>query len=292
MMARPKPDRQGGQPADGRGAVVALQAEGDGDDRAVLGADDHGADDQDGGVGQDPDGADQGGQGQQGEKAGRVDGVGADLRLHEVPDRLGVAVVVAAVRAVEVAGPDLGVDGLDGDRAELAARRLRPGGGGGLELAEAAQHRVRGRAGQVELDGVAGRLAGGAGQHDQVDDAGAGRQQAEHACGQGRRAGYAHMQHRGIVTGRSDPRHHPWQATSTVRPVRVRRRVPVPGTLTGRKAWSGQTGQGAGGRTARPGQAARSTQERRPRRLRRGAAALRPGDAADRPGVTGCCCSC
>ena len=125
-------------------------------DRAVLGSDDHGADDEDLGIGQDPGRGDQAGQEQQPVEARRVGRVGADPGLDHVPDRRLVALDQARVPRRRL-GADIGLDRLDGDRR----MPVQP------EVAQAAKDRVGGRRLDVELDRVTGWLPR-SGEHDDL----------------------------------------------------------------------------------------------------------------------------
>jgi hypothetical protein len=150
-------------------AVRLVDAERDAHDRGVLGTDDHGADDQDLGVGQYPDDSDQAGDRQQCEPAGRVPASRADPRFRLLPYRSEVERTRLATFSASRLIGDFGVDVFDDDRPAPVD----------LELPKLLEHPVRLRRDEVELNRVAVRIASRAFEHDQVEDTGIGLQRLD-----------------------------------------------------------------------------------------------------------------
>jgi hypothetical protein len=162
-----------------------VDAEGNRDDRVVLRADDHGADDEDLRVRQDADGADQPGDGEQDVEARGVGRAGADDGFHDFPHRCLLPPQRTVLgRAALVVG-DRGVHLLHPDHAHPIEARVAQGG----------QHRIRGVLAHVEMDGVTVRPASGPGVHHDVVHAGSGDQAVGQLLGEVLRAHHADVQH-------------------------------------------------------------------------------------------------
>jgi len=146
------------QPPVDRPLVSVVQPERHRDDRAVFRAHHHRPHDEDLRVGQDAAGADQPGEHQQGEEAGRILRVRPDLRLHQVPHRRMLPVIRPGVRLLVRAVGDSGVHGLDQHRAVPVQ----------AEIPELPQHPVGGGLLEVELHRVPVRPLRGRRQHHQV----------------------------------------------------------------------------------------------------------------------------
>nr|BFE73571.1 hypothetical protein GCM10020092_068720 [Actinoplanes digitatis] len=162
-------------------------ADAEGGERAELRADDHRSDDQDRLVEQDTDRGDDHGDGhERQERAGQL-GLLAGLLLELLPDH-----GVDAQPGYPPCGPvgrrrQRGVDPLDDDRAV----GVQPAG------AQPVQHDAGTLADHVELQHVAARRAGGAGQHDQVGDRHVARQLFQYRLGAFLGCDHPYMQHPG-----------------------------------------------------------------------------------------------
>jgi hypothetical protein len=186
---RREPDGQREQPVRDRVPVMPLDAERDSHDHAVFGPDDHGADDEDLRVDQDPRRGDQAGADEQRIEAGRVDGPEPDPGLHHIPGWRLVPLDEAAPAGVPGRG-DHSVDRVHRDRRVPVK----------AEFAQPPQHRVGCRWENVELDRVAGGLPSVPDDHD-VGHAVRGRHGTDERVGGVVRASDAYVHgHSGLLS--------------------------------------------------------------------------------------------
>ena len=150
--------QQGEGAAHYRAHAPLVDAERHAHDRVVFRPYDHGSDHEDLGVGQDADCGNQPGDDQETVEAGRVDGVGADLGLDDLPDRDGVSLDKKVLCGPGCFVPERRIHLFDGDRPTAVDRE-------GLQLPE---YGVGGPGLHVKLHGITIRPPGRSRQHHQI----------------------------------------------------------------------------------------------------------------------------